>query len=144
MDLGGLKMKFKFKLLISIFSLILLLVGCGTTEMQFSDIVKGDIEKITLRHAGSGTLYSTTDKELINEFLGVLTPAKYSETEAFGISGASAIRLYNEANEEMASLSITNKGVETNNKSFKTNVDVDKQLHDFYKKLLTEKNEVKE
>ena len=131
----------KFKLIFGIF-LILLLVGCATTEMKFSDIVKDDIEKITIRHSGSGTLYSTTDKELINEFLRVLTSAKYSETDAYGISGTSVIRLYNKE-EEIGSLRIIDKRIEINNKSFKTNNNLDKQLDDFYKNLFIEKNEVK-
>lgn len=127
-------------LLVSLF-----LFGCtSSNEVQFTEVVKGDISKISSRHAGSGLLYSSTDKEKINDFINIMNSTTYEETEPFAVTGASNIRLYGETGAEITSVQNVKDVFEIGESYYKANTDISEELSSFYSEFYSDENLVKE
>lgn len=113
-------MKRKY-IILSILTIVLFIVGCNATnEIQFRDIVSGNVTKIDMRDPSNGVLYSTTDKDLINDFISAMESSVYSESSPRGEVGHAVFRLYNENDEEIAYIAFEQEnGININSKSYK-------------------------
>jgi hypothetical protein len=134
------------KFIITAFILLLSisLFGCSSNEVQFSEVVNGDISKISSRHGGSGILYSITDKEKINDFINIMNSTTYEETESFAVAGASTIRLYDETGAEITSVQNVKDVFEIGESYYKAKTDISEKLSSFYSEFYSDENLVKE
>lgn len=125
---------------------ILSLFGCSSNEVQFSEIVKGEISKISSRNSGNGLLYSITDKEKIAYFVNIMNSTTYSKVKAYEpVTGNFSLGLYNGTNEKITSITSNGKGVyRIGDGYYKMNHDINDELSSFYKELYSDSNLVNE
>lgn len=121
------------------------LFGCSSnknssSEFQFNEIVKGNISKITTRYSGDGTLYSTTDKKTINDFVKLMNSTTYTKVKPYEpVTGDSGLGLYDENNVEISSISSNGRGVYHIGDGYYT-MNHDMNLASFYKVLYSKEN----
>jgi hypothetical protein len=90
---------------------------------------------------GGGVTYSTTDKELINQFIEIMKSTTYTKTDSSGAVGGSRMFIYDPNGKEIENIYFAGKGiVRVNDFYYKMNTDIDKQLETLFKKFLTELN----
>lgn len=141
-------MKYKF-LVIAIFIVLLLSVGCRNNSkgVSFTEIVQDEVAKITMRQSVDGALYSTTDTELINQFVSaVKSDVYYGGGDPKSIVGVSTIKLYNANDKEIAQIVFEGKtAVRINDKSYSLKTDINGiYMKSFYEEFLSDKNIIKE
>lgn len=84
------------KVIISVLILVIIfglfLIGC---QKEFNDIVNGDVYKISMRHGGSGLLYSTTNEKEVNHFIEAMSKTDYIRIPNLYLTvGGSTMRIY--------------------------------------------------
>lgn len=141
-------MKYKF-LFIIMFFVLLLPVGCSNNSkgVSFTEIVQDEVAKITMHHSGDGVLYSTTDTELINQFVSAMkSDVYYGGGDPKSIVGVPTIKLYNEKDKEIAQIVFEDKtAIRINDKSYGLKTDIEGiYLKSFYEEFLSDKNIIKE
>ena len=134
----------RHKLLIIAMLLVMLLsVGCSVKKgVEFTDLVQDEVASITMRHAGNGVLYSTTDTELINQFVSAMKSDDYYEGSPQGVVGNPTINLYNADDKSIAKIVFEGKGaVCINGKSYRLKSDIKGiYMESFYKEFLKDEN----
>lgn len=120
---------------------ILTLFGCQTNEIEFNEILKGEITKISSRNAGNGLLYTITDQAQIAQFNKIMSSTTYSKADAYSpVSGNSSLELYN-GNNLIISITSNGKGTfKIGNGYYKMNHEISADLASFYKSLYTDEN----
>ncbi|RAP78566.1 hypothetical protein [Paenibacillus montanisoli] len=127
------------------------LIGCSSNDqssndLHFNEIIKGNIAKITSRNSGTGLLYSITDKKKIDRFVKTMDSTTYTKVKAYEpVTGNSSLKLFNENNVEISSITSNGKGVyHIGEGYYKLNNDIDAKLGSFYKEFYSSENLVNE
>ena len=135
-------------LIITVAFAMLFYAGCSSKKgVPFTNLVQDVVVKITMRHPGSGVLYSTTDEKLINKFVSEMEHGggDYYEIDPVGLVGSSVYRLFNAENTEIATIIFYEKGkIEINDKLYHVKADIEGILNPFFEEYLTDKNIVEE
>jgi hypothetical protein len=125
---------------------IISITGCKSNELQFSEIVKVDILKISSRNPGTGKLYSITDKEKIAHFVTLMNSTTYSKVRRYDpVTGNSSLMFYNGKNELITGMASNGKGVfKIGDKYYQTKKTINDELSTFYKELYSNDNLIQE
>ena len=132
-------------IVVSISLLIIIFIGyLYMNEYKFTEIIKEDIHKIDSRNSGSGVLYTTTDKDLINKFVSKMNSTTYTK-RIFSASyvGPTPFILYNVEGQKIGEITFFPSNLlKINENNYRTKSDI--KLKDFIKELYIDKNIVNE
>jgi hypothetical protein len=120
-------------------SIVLVISACGKDgKFLGSLIIKNEVNKLELRHSGNGALYSTSDKELINEFYSYISSVTYSKVTGVTSTGGSTLKVFSSNEKEVAQIIVLDPHfLIVNEVTYKADKIVDMKA--FYDKFISEK-----